>query len=119
MPVLAALLTWLSGFVLAYRSSYGEISQYGLPLFWKTHLEYPGSVGFGVVRIPFSITAYSLDAFVLDVLLYAGTAYSIILWRQRHLSLFRSIVIPVSAGWLACATLLFSWSSQYGTWTNG
>src|SRR5256885_3332558 len=45
IPVLAALVTWLTGFVLAYRSSFGEISQYGLPLFWKTHLEYPGSVG--------------------------------------------------------------------------
>ncbi len=119
IPVLAALVTWLTGFVLAYRSSYGEISQYGLPLFWKTHLEYPGRVGFGVETIPFSITAYSLDAFVLDVLLYAGIAYSVILWRQRHLSLFRNTVLVVSAAWLACATALFSWSSQYGTWTNG
>ena len=119
IPVLAALATWLTGFVLAYRSSFGEISQYGLPLFWKTHLEYPGSVGrFGVVS-PVSLTTYSLDVFVLDVLLYAGIAYSVVLWRQRHLSLFRNIVIPVSAGWLACATVLFSWSAQYGTWTNG
>jgi len=119
IPVLAALVTWLTGFVLAYRSSFGEISQYGLPLFWKTHLEYPGSVGrFGVVS-PVSLTTYSLDVFVLDVLLYAGIAYSVVLWRQRHLSLFRNIVIPVSAGWLACATVLFSWSAEYGTWTNG
>ena len=119
IPVLAALATWLTGFVLAYRSSFGEISQYGLPLFWKTHLEYPGSVGrFGVVS-PVSLTTYSLDVFVLDVLLYAGIAYSVVLWRQRHLSLFRNIVIPVSAGWLACATVLFSWSAEYGTWTNG
>ena len=119
IPVLAALVTWLTGFVLAYRSSYGEISQYGLPLFWKTHLEYPGFAGrFGVVS-PVSITTYSLDVFVLDVLLYAGIAYSIILWRERHLSLFRNAVLVVSAAWLACATALFSWSSQYGTWTNG
>ena len=119
IPVLAALVSWLTGFVLAYRSSYGEISQYGLPLFWKTHLEYPGFAGrFGVVS-PVSITTYSLDVFVLDVLLYAGIAYSIILWRERHLSLFRNVVLVVSAAWLACATALFSWSSQYGTWTNG
>ena len=119
IPVLAALLTWLTGFVLAYRSSYGEVSQYGLPLFWKTHVEYPGYASrFGVVS-PVSFTAYSLSVFVLDVLLYSGIAYSVIFWRQRDISLFRCIAIPVSAGWLACATLFFSWSSQYGTWTNG
>jgi len=120
IPVLAALVTWLSGFVLSYRSSDGVISQYGLPLFWKTHLEYPGGVGFiGPLRVPFSTTTYSLDVFVLDLLLYAGIGYSVILWRRRHLSLFMNIVTPVSSAWLAYATVLFSWSSQYGTWTNG
>jgi len=120
IPVLAALVTWVSGFVLTYRSSNGVISQSGLPLFWKTRLEYPGSVGFtGVLRVPFSITIYSLGVFVLDMLLYAGIGYSVILWRRGHQPLLRSILIPVSAAWLAYATLFFSWSSQYGTWTNG
>ncbi len=119
IPVLAALITWLTGFVLAYRSSLGEVSQYGLPLFWKTHVEYPGYASrFGVVS-PVSFTAYSLDVLVLDVLLYGGIAYSVIHWRRKHSSLFRAIVLPVSAAWLACATRFFSWSSQYGTWTKG
>jgi hypothetical protein len=120
IPVLAALVTWLSGFVLTFRSSNGVTSQYGLPLFWKTRLEYPGSVGFtGVLSVPFSITMYSLDAFVLNMLLYAGIGYSVILWRGRHQSLVRRILIPVFAAWLAYATVFFPWSSRYGTWTNG
>lgn len=119
IPVLAALVTWLSSFVMSYRSSNGVISQYGLPLFWKTRFEYSGYAGrFGVVS-PVSFTSYSLDVFILDALLYGGIAYSVILWRQRHLSLLRSILVPVSAAWLTYATLFFSWSSQYGTWTNG
>jgi hypothetical protein len=88
-------------------------------LFWKTHVEYPGYAGrFGVVS-PVSFTTYSLEVFVLDALLYGGIAYSVILWRRRQLSLFQATVIPVSAAWLALATVLFSWSSQNGTWTNG
>src|SRR6266849_3398101 len=120
VPILAALITWFTGFVLRYHSSSeGEISQYGLPLIWKTHVEYPGYAGrFGIVS-PVSFTIYSLDMFVLDVLLYGGIALSIILWRQRHMSLFRNAVIPVSAAWLTYAIAIFSWSSRNGTWTNG
>jgi hypothetical protein len=121
VPALATLVTGLTGFVLAYSSTigYGEISQYGLPLFWRTFVEYPGYVGRFGVSSPVSFTTYSSDVFILDVLLYAGIGYLIVLWRRGRVSLFRTIIIPVSSAWLACATAFFPWSSQYQAWTNG
>ena len=118
IPVLAALVTWVSGFVLPYRSSDGVISQYGLPLFWKTHSEYVGGVGFMVPVRALSTTTYSMDVFVLDLLLYAGIGYSVMLWRRIRLSLFTGIVTPMSSAWLAYATVFLSRSSQFGTWSG-
>ncbi len=120
VPILAAFITWLTGFVISYHSSsQGEISQYGLPLIWKTHVEYPGYAGrFGIVN-PVSFTTYSLDMFLLDALLYGGIALSIILWYQGHLSLFKNAVIPLSAAWLTYAIANFPGSSRNGPWTNG
>lgn len=115
---LGTLVAWVSGFFLTYHSDFG-FSQYGLPLVWKTRVEYQQRTGLGVLSVPFSVTTYLWDAFIVDVLLYLGAFSSFILWRSRLSSWLRRVLIPVSGAWLSVIGLIFSWSSNYGTWTNG
>jgi hypothetical protein len=115
VPVLAAVITWLTGLVPAYQSSYGIVSQYGLPLFWKARW----ALVLGGIDTSAGFLVYSWDVFVVDTLLYAGLGYLFIFWYWRRSFLFRNTLILVSSGWVACATALFAWSSQIEVLTNG
>jgi hypothetical protein len=122
---LVALVAWVSGFFVTYHTSYG-LSQYGLPLVWKTHGQVSGSPvvssglhPLGIATAPMSFTSYSWDVFAVDLLLYFGVFYLVVLlWRGSSV-LFRGVLMLVSGAWLSVIALFFSWSSTYGTWTNG
>lgn len=114
--VLSALAAWLGGFALNYRSEFG-LSQYGLPLAWKTQVEHSPIIE--LVSVTYSTTSYSWDALLVDVLLYIGVFYSLILlWRGRKFVLWRVLML-VSAAWVTVTSLLYSSSSVYGSWSNG
>jgi hypothetical protein len=122
VPFLAALVTWLTGFIPVWSTGsvplYNfAVSQYGLPLFWKTRSDH------GPIReiesVYLSRAFYSWDIFVVDTLLIAGVFYLLLLWSRRGSSLFQTLLIVVSSAWVAIATALYAWSSQQGVLTNG
>jgi hypothetical protein len=122
--IFAFLVTWLTGFIpILYGAPSGVLSQYGLPLVWRMHFDYPGHLGPPGLLIPaFHLTTYSWDAFCVDALLYMGIAYSVVLWIRKYYGLFWGLAIAASAAWLAFASAwpFPSWSQiQWGTPANG
>lgn len=122
VPFLAVLVTWLTGFAPVWSTggvsqSNFAVSQYGLPLFWKTRIEYDPLME--IVSTVGTETFYSWGAFATNTLLYAGLGYLLVLWNRRDSILFRATIITVSSGWMATAAGLFAWSSQRGKMTNG